>query len=67
MSLPVSLALLRMIVSTFSPVAILAIISYFLIVEKYCTVYMCLVVSFHSSLISTFSLLSGLDYCTLLG
>ena len=56
-----------MIISTLFPVAGFGIISYFLIVEKHCIVYMCPIFCFYSSIISTFSLLPRLDYCTLLG
>ena len=62
-----SLTSLGMIIATLFLVAGLSIISYFLIVEKYCIVYMCPIFCVHSSVISTFSLLPRLDYYTLLG
>ena len=63
----VSLTSLGMIIPTLFPVAGLGIISYFLITEKYCIVYLCPILCFHSSVISTFSFLPRLDYCTFLG
>ena len=51
LSLSVSLTFLRMIVSSFFPVALLGIISYFFMVEKYCIVYMHPIVCIHSSVL----------------
>ena len=49
LSLPVSLTSLGMIISTFFPVAMLGLISYFFKVENYCTVFMYPIVCVHSS------------------